>query len=64
MTKVVGNLVILDPEPEMRCQLCDAIEETRPYGPGGKRICFGCAMKDKSGTERRMGIALFGEETH
>lgn len=33
------------------CQLCGAEnEELRPYGPGGKSICFKCGMKDEPAT--------------
>jgi hypothetical protein len=55
------RLVLIEPEPDDVCELCGAVEETRPYGPGGKRICYGCGMKHQAGTERRMGVQLFGE---
>lgn len=42
------------PEPDRRCELCGKTAETRPYGPGGCRICFECGQKDREGTERRM----------
>jgi hypothetical protein len=34
-------------EPPGRCSICDQIEELRPYGPGGKPVCFRCAMQDE-----------------
>ena len=62
MSKRVGNVVIIENEEPSTCGLCGVLaEETRPYGPGGKRVCFDCAMKDKEGTERRMGEVLFGD---
>lgn len=48
-------------EPDRKCELCGKVEETRPYGPGGKRICYECGMKDPAGTEKRMKAYLFGE---
>ena len=41
------------PEPSGRCELCGAIEETRPYGPGGCQVCFSCGMKDEQETKRQ-----------
>jgi hypothetical protein len=29
------------------CEECGAIEELRPYGKGGKKVCFDCAMKNE-----------------
>lgn len=49
-------------ERDRKCELCGKVEETRPYGPGGKRVCYGCGMLDKEGTERRMAAYLFGEK--
>lgn len=43
------------------CEVCGKVAECRPYGPGGKRICYECGMKDKGETERMMGKVLFGE---
>ena len=55
------RIVRVKPEDPDVCDLCGAVEELRPYGPRGASICYDCAMKDEKGTERRMGIALFGE---
>ena len=33
-------------EPDARCELCGKIDELRPYGPKGERVCFDCGMKD------------------
>jgi hypothetical protein len=48
MTTRVGNIVILEAEPDATCELCGAVEETRPYGPDGKRICHPCGQKPEN----------------
>lgn len=35
-----GRLIVA--QPPGRCDLCGAVEETRPYGPDGENVCFGC----------------------
>lgn len=45
MSQRIGNLTIIAPEPDGKCELCGKIEETRPYGPHGERICFNCGEK-------------------
>ena len=54
-----GNAWIVA-EPDGRCELCGAVEETRPYGPGGKQICHPCGQKDVERTGAWMGYQLFG----
>lgn len=61
MTRKVGNVIIIEPEADGKCELCGAAEETRPYGPNGERICYGCGMKNEAQTERMIGRVLFGE---
>lgn len=48
-----GTVWIIE-EPAGRCELCGAVEETRPYGPNGEQICFACGDKDRETTERKM----------
>lgn len=48
-------------QPDEKCELCGKVEECRPYGPGGKRVCFDCAMKDEATAKHNMNIQLFGE---
>ena len=60
MSKRIGDVTIIEEEPEKKCEECGKMAETRPYGIGGKRICFKCAMKDEKGTESRMKDVLFG----
>jgi len=44
----------------MRCYLCDALSECRPYGPKGQGVCFSCAMspEQKGATEMMFGKTL------
>ena len=53
---------VIAEEPARTCEECGAFEETRPYGIGGKRICYNCGVKDRVGTTQRMSVYLFGEE--
>lgn len=62
MTRRIGRLVIIEPEPPRPCELCGVLEETRPYGPGGKRICFACMKKDEPAAVARMTRILYGEQ--
>lgn len=41
-----------------KCELCGAVEEVRPYGPGGKFVCFDCGMKDEEEAKRRFHALL------
>lgn len=56
-----NGVVWIIPEPDGRCELCGAVEETRPYGPNGEQICFACGEKDPTTTEAMMGKVLFGD---
>lgn len=47
-----GNVWFIS-EPDGRCEICGAIEETRPYGPNGEQICFSCGQKDEETTIRK-----------
>ena len=53
--------VVIEPEPDMVCELCSKVAETRPYGPGGKRVCFECGMADEPLTRHNMNARLYGE---
>jgi len=59
MTKRVGNLTIIEITDNAQCELCGVIDELRPYGPGGKNICFECGEKDRETTEARMRNVMF-----
>lgn len=60
MSARAGECVVLAAEKPQQCDLCGAVAELRPYGPGGACICHSCAMKDRRGTRIRMGQRLFG----
>lgn len=62
MSKRIGKIAIIAPEPPDTCQFCGAFDELRPYGPKGERICYNCAMKNEKTTERQMRKILFGEK--
>jgi hypothetical protein len=65
MSRRVGNVIILEPEDDAKCEFCGKVAELRPYGPNRERICFECAMKDEATTRRIMARDLFGQgETH
>lgn len=55
-----GTVVLCEEEDDI-CEMCGKVDELRPYGPGGMRICFDCGMKDEKGTEKRMAAILFGD---
>ena len=42
--------------------MCGRMNETRPYGPNGIRICYDCGQTIPITVEHNMGIILFGEE--
>lgn len=46
IASVSGHLHVHTATPA-KCELCGVIEELRPYGPGGKNVCFDCMMKDE-----------------
>ena len=60
MSRRIGNVIIIEPEEDRRCELCGAIKECRPYGPKGEQVCFACGMKDEEAAERQMNKHLFG----
>ena len=55
-------VVLLEQEPPATCGDCGKEAELRPYGPGGKRICFECAMSDPTETSRRYRNFLDGDK--
>lgn len=64
MTKKAGKLYIIGTREEEtgRCKMCGAVDEVRPYGPGGMIVCFDCAMKDEA-EARRQFAARLGDAT-
>ena len=61
MSHRVGNVVIIETEPDQQCDFCGKIAELRPYGPEGEYICYACSMKDQEITYKMMGKVLFGD---
>jgi len=61
MSQRIGNLIIIEPEPDGVCELCGIVGELRAYGPRGERICFECGQKDLETTKRQMERVLFGD---
>lgn len=60
MSKIVGDVFVIESEEPQRCELCGAVEECRPYGPNGEQVCFPCGMKDEGAAVRayRKRLAL------
>jgi hypothetical protein len=58
-----GNVVVIDRRdvPDGKCELCQAEDEHRPYGPKGEWTCFDCGMKNKTATEAQMKHIMFGD---
>lgn len=52
-----GSTIVMDRRDphafDGKCEMCGKEEELRPYGPGGKNVCFDCAMKDKKEAGRQ-----------
>jgi hypothetical protein len=51
VTKVIGSTIIIEPEPDGKCELCGKIDELRPYGPNKENICYECGMKNEDATD-------------
>jgi hypothetical protein len=52
-----GNVTIMDRRDphdyDGKCEICGKTEELRPYGPGGKNVCFDCMMLDEAEAKRQ-----------
>ena len=57
----MSRLGVIEDEPDLRCELCGKIAETRPYGPHGKRVCFKCGMLDEAAAKRQFCLKVIGE---
>lgn len=58
-----GNQFFVMEEPPGKCALCGAVEETRPYGPGGADICFKCGEANPEETKAQFLQQAFGGPT-
>ena len=45
MTRRIGNIVVIEREPDRVCEQCGAVGECRPWGPKGEQICADCGEK-------------------
>jgi hypothetical protein len=61
MSRNTAGIPVIEAEGDSRCELCGKLDETRPYGPNGERVCFECGMKDEEAAKRQMNKYLFGE---
>lgn len=53
MTQAFNGKLYIEKEPELPCEDCGQLKETRPYGKGVTRVCFECAMKDENEAKRQ-----------
>lgn len=52
MTQRIGNVVVIEDEPDKRCELCGEVTDCRPAGPNGEQVCHPCALKDPAAMDR------------
>jgi hypothetical protein len=60
----MNKIVILGEEsPDAKCDYCGKIDELRPYGKNGAKICYDCGMKpeNKAQTEAAFLAVLNGD---
>lgn len=62
MTRRIGdNIILIEETPPSKCEMCGVIDELRPYGPNGEKVCFDCMMKDEPAAIKRFEALLKGE---
>lgn len=52
MTTRIGNIVLIEPEEDRRCEFCGKLDECRPAGPKGEQVCYDCGMKNPGAMKR------------
>jgi hypothetical protein len=60
----MNKLVIIGiPSDPAKCEYCGNVEELRPYGKNGAKICFECGMKpeNRATTDEKFIQVLSGE---
>ena len=57
----MSRLGVIEAELEDICEECGDAKELRPYGNGGKRICFSCAMNDEDEARRQFEYRVCGD---
>lgn len=60
MSQKVGDVFYIEGEDSAKCEMCGKVDELRPYGPGGKNVCFDCAMLDPEEAKRQFQLRLGG----
>jgi hypothetical protein len=58
----VAGAKVLRTQPPGTCEMCGKADELRPYGPGGMRVCFECAMLDEEEAGRQFEKVLNAKE--
>lgn len=48
MTRIVNGILIIEPEPDGKCECCGKMDELRPYGKNGAHVCFDCMNKPEN----------------
>jgi len=60
MTFKSGNTLFICDEAPAKCEACGKVDELRPYGKNGAKVCFDCAMKDEATTAKMFEKRLRG----
>ena len=60
----MSRLNVIEVESHAKCEFCGKVDELRPYGPRGERICFDCAIKDEKTMEHQCSRYIFGEDVN
>ena len=64
MKKTGINIMLSDEGTPAKCEMCGKLEELRPYGPNGERVCFDCAMKDEAAMQKKFYERLKGVDVY
>ena len=64
MSGMKDGKFVIEPEPHRPCEFCLTIQECRPYGPGGRDICFECSQLPEYAEicEHNFGVVIGDEE--
>jgi len=62
MSGRIGEITIICVTKPDKCELCEKIDELRPYGPNGENVCFACANKDPANMKKKLHKFLFNED--
>lgn len=56
------RLIIIEEEEDAICTKCGKLDELRPYGKDGERVCFDCAQADPEERERQVNKLFHGHK--